>query len=196
METLNGCVTTQTHSRDQIPALTYASVNEMRQTGTTEQLRDIDQTFNRLVVRYHLTNTSAQRQPDHEPQELAATGSFIAGRGRAPTCLFASQLIFTTFPTRGSGMEHSGDMELAIGGSAHNRAMVEFCSGDRGCSTLYVLLADLDRAGEWPRGDRNGTAVLLIASGCPNHAEPHRAGLGSRRQATLANRVPSAAPVS
>ena len=42
------------HVRDRIPALAYASINELRQTGDPiEQLRDIDETFDRLVSRHH-----------------------------------------------------------------------------------------------------------------------------------------------
>ena len=63
---------------------------------------------------------------------------------------FASQLVFNTFHnTRLRNWEHSGDIEFATGAAlAHNRAMIEFCSKDpRLLSTLYVPLADLDRAG-------------------------------------------------
>jgi predicted TIM-barrel fold metal-dependent hydrolase len=171
--------------RDRIPALTYSGGNELRQTGDPhEQLRDVDDAFNRLVARHRSTEYL-----DDEAAEImarknfAATGSFIAqDRGRALDLLgFASQLVFNTFHNRRlRDWEHSGDIELAIGAArAHNRAMIEFCSVDpRLLPTLYVPLADLQRAGEMAtEAISMGAAALLVASGCPPSHSPSHVGL-------------------
>ncbi|HUC33959.1 MAG TPA: amidohydrolase family protein, partial [Ilumatobacteraceae bacterium] len=60
---------------------------------------------------------------------------------------------------------------------AHNRGMVEFCSGDpRLLPTCYVPLADFDRAAAMAgEAIAMGAAALLVASGCPNgHSPSHR----------------------
>jgi len=186
------------HVRDRIPALSYASVNELRQTGDpTEQLRDIDQTFNRLVARHNSDDyIGVEAAEIMNRKNFAATGSFIAeDRGRALDLLgFASQLIFNTFHnSRLCAWEHSGDMELAIGATrAHNRAMVEFCSGDpRLLPSLYVPLADLDRAGELAEeAIEMGAAALLIASGCPPTHSPSHIALDSVWAAASDARLP------
>ena len=168
--------------RDRIPALTYGGINELRQTGDPlEQLRDIDKTFDSLVARHRSTDYVEKEAAEIMARKnFAATGSFIAeDRGRALDLLgFASQLIFNTFHnTRLCAWEHSGDMELAIGAArAHNRAMIEFCSTDRRLlATLYVPLADLDRAGDLAaEAISMGAAALLVASGCPpTHSPSH-----------------------
>jgi predicted TIM-barrel fold metal-dependent hydrolase len=96
---------------------------------------------------------------------------------------FASQLIFNTFHnSRLCAWEHSGDMELAIGAArAHNRAMIEFCSTDpRLLPTLYVPLADLERAGDLAdEAIAMGASALLIASGCPPTHSPSHVALDS-----------------
>jgi uncharacterized protein len=168
--------------RDRVPALTYSGGNELRQTGDpAEQLRDVDEAFARLVAKHQ-----SAEYLDTEADEImarknfAATGGFIAeDRGRALDLLgFASQLIFNTFHnSRLRNWEHSGDLELAIGAArAHNRAMIEFCSTDqRLLPTLYVPLADLDRAGELAdEAISMGASALLVASGCPpTHSPSH-----------------------
>ena len=168
--------------RDRIPALTYGGINELRQTGDPlEQLRDIDKTFDSLVARHRSTDYVEKEAAEIMARKnFAATGSFIAeDRGRALDLLgFASQLIFNTFHnTRLCAWEHSGDMKLAIGAArAHNRAMIEFCSTDRRLlATLYVPLADLDRAGDLAaEAISMGAAALLVASGCPpTHSPSH-----------------------
>jgi predicted TIM-barrel fold metal-dependent hydrolase len=168
--------------RDRIPPLTYAAINELRQTGDPiEQLRDIDGTFQRLAARHR---SAEYRQVEAAEimarKNFAATGAFIAeDRGRALDLLgFASQLIFNTFHnSRLCSWEHSGDVELAIGAArAHNRAMVEFCSADpRLLPTLYVPLLDLEQAGDLAaEAIAMGAAALLVASGCPpTHSPSH-----------------------
>ena len=186
------------HVRDRIPALAYASINELRQTGDPiEQLRDIDETFDRLVSRHHSdAYLDAEAAEIMSRKNFAATGSFIAeDRGRALDLLgFASQLIFNTFHnSRLCAWEHSGDMELAIGAArAHNRAMIEFCSSDpRLLPTLYVPLADLDRAGELAdEAIAMGAAALLIASGCPPTHSPSHIALDSVWAAATEARIP------
>ncbi len=173
--------------RDRIPALEYASVNELRQTGDpAEQLRDLDQAFDRLRARHRSTDYLAFEAAEIMARKnFAATGSFIAAdRGRALDLLgFASQLIFNTFHnTRLCAWEHSGDLDLAVGAArAHNRAMIDFCSADqRLLPTLYVPLADLDRAGELAaEAITMGAAALLVASGCPPTHSPSHIGLDS-----------------
>jgi predicted TIM-barrel fold metal-dependent hydrolase len=168
--------------RDRIPALSYGGINELRQTGDPhEQLRDIDKTFERIVARHRSTDYVEKEAAEIMARKnFAATGSFIADdRGRALDLLgFASQLIFNTFHnSRLCAWEHSGDLELAIGAArAHNRAMIEFCSTDpRLLATLYVPLADLDRAGDLAaEAISMGAAALLVASGCPpTHSPSH-----------------------
>src|SRR4051794_1271555 len=138
--------------RDRIPALTYSGGNELRQTGDpSEQLRDVDAAFERLIARHRSQEYVATEAADIMTRKnFAATGAFLAeDRGRALDLLgFASQLVFNTFHnSRLHDWEHSGDLELAIGAArAHNRAMIEFCSVDRRLlPTLYVPLADLEQ---------------------------------------------------
>jgi predicted TIM-barrel fold metal-dependent hydrolase len=116
-------------------------------------------------------------------KNFAATGAFIAGdRGRALDLLgFSSQLVFNTFHNRRlRDWEHKGDLELAYGAArAHNRGMVEFCSGDRRLlATCYVPLADFDRALSMTNEVIDmGAAALLVASGCPPGHSPSHVGL-------------------
>ena len=129
-------------------------------------------------------------------KNFAATGSFMAEhRSRALDLLgFASQLVFNTFHnSRLHDWEHSGDLDFAIGASrAHNRAMIEFCSVDpRLLPTLYVPLADLDRAGALAREAIDmGAAALLVASGCPAGHSPSHIGLDPVWQAASDAAVP------
>ena len=171
--------------RERIQALNYASVNELRQTGDpAEQLRDLDAAFDRLTARHRSADYLADEATEIMARKnFAATGSFIPeDRGRALDLLgFASQLIFNTFHnTRLCAWEHSGDLELAIGAArAHNRAMVEFCAADpRLLPSLYVPLADLDRAGSFAaEAISMGASALLVASGCPPTHSPSHIGL-------------------
>ena len=184
--------------RDRMSALTYSGGNELRQTGDpSEQLGDVDEAFNRLVARHR-----SAEYLDHEAAEImtrknfAATGGFIAeDRSRALDLLgFASQLIFNTFHnSRLRDWEHSGDLELAIGAArAHNRAMIELCSGDaRLLPTLYVPLADLGRAGELATEAISiGAAALLVASGCPPTHSPSHLALDAVWAAASEARIP------
>ncbi|MEY2443621.1 MAG: hypothetical protein QOE00_201 [Ilumatobacteraceae bacterium] len=174
-----------TATRDRIAALDYASVNELRQTGDpSEQRVDLDETFHRLAERHRSSEYRAAEGAEIMARKnFAATGSFIAeDRGRALDLLgFASQLIFNTFHnSRLCTWEHSGDLELAVGAArAHNRAMIEFCSSDpRLLPTLYVPLADLDRAGELAaEAISMGASALLVASACPPSHSPSHIGL-------------------
>ena len=116
-------------------------------------------------------------------KNFAATGSFVAeDRPRALDLLgFQSQLVFNTFHNRRlRNWEHGGDGELAIGAArAHNRGMVEFCSGDdRLLPTCYVPLFDIDAApGLADEALAQGAAALLVASGCPPGHSPSHVGL-------------------
>jgi uncharacterized protein len=90
-------------------------------------------------------------------------------------------LVFNTFHnSRLHTWEHSGDLDLAYGAArAHNRGMVEFCSGDpRLLPSCYVPLADFDRAAAMAAEARDqGAAALLVASGCPPGHSPSHVGL-------------------
>ncbi|MDJ0767784.1 MAG: amidohydrolase family protein [Ilumatobacter sp.] len=171
--------------REQIEPLSYPGGNELRQA---EDLRDrpgdLDEAFRRLTERHRSADyTAVEADEIMLRKNFAATGSFLADdRPRALDLLgFASQLVFNTFHnTRLRDWEHSGDIELAVGvARAHNRGMVEFCAvDDRLLSTLYVPLADVDRAGELAREAIGmGAGALLVASGCPPGHSPSHVGL-------------------
>lgn len=168
--------------RDRIRPLDLGGGNELKQTGSVEeQLADLGSAFQRLADRHASAEYRAvEAEEIMARKNFAATGGFIAeDRGRALDLLgFASQLIFNTFHNRRlRDWEHSGDIELAVGGArAHNRAMIEFCSTDvRLLPTLYVPLVDLDRAGDLAaEATAMGAAALLVASGCPpTHSPSH-----------------------
>jgi uncharacterized protein len=168
--------------RDRIEPLRYPGGNELRQSQELRETRGgLDAAFARLTERHRSAEyTAAEADEIMLRKNFAATGSFLAeDRGRALDLLgFASQLVFNTFNnTRLRDYEHAGDIDLAIGcARAHNRGMVEFCAADsRLLSTLYVPLADLDRAPALAQEAIDmGAAALLIASGCPpGHSPSH-----------------------
>ncbi len=171
--------------RPRLQPLTYASGNELRQTGDVEeQLADLRATFDRLATKHR-----SERYRSVEAEEItgrknfAATGSFLPeDRGRALDLLgFASQLMFNTFHNgRLHDWEHTGDLDLAYGTArAHNRGMAEFCSvDDRLLPTAYVPLADFDRAAAMAaEALEAGAAALLVPSGCPDGHSPSHRGL-------------------
>jgi predicted TIM-barrel fold metal-dependent hydrolase len=169
--------------RERIPPLPLSGGNELRQTGDPqEQLRDLEAAFDRIRAK-HASDAYRAVEADEimARKNFAATGSFIPeDRGRALDLLgFASQLVFNTFHNRRlRDWEHAGDLELAYGvARAHNRGMLEFCSGDaRLLPTLYVPLVDFERAEAMAReAIESGAAALLVASGCPpDHSPSHR----------------------
>ncbi|MET0460039.1 MAG: amidohydrolase family protein, partial [Ilumatobacteraceae bacterium] len=171
--------------RDRIAPLQYTGGNELRQTGDPgEQLSDLERAFEGMRARHASDEYRAAEAAEiMSRKNFAATGSFVADdRPRALDLLgFASQLVFNTFHnSRLRNWEHSGDLELAIGAArAHNRGMVEFCSVDeRLLPTLYVPLADIDRAGALAtEALEMGAAALLVASGCPPTHSPSHVGL-------------------
>ncbi len=165
-----------------IPLVTYASGNELRQTGDPDQQRrDLDAAFAALAERHASDGYRAEEAAEIMARKnFAATGSFIAeDRPRALDLLgFASQLVFNTFHNRRlHDWEHGSDLDLAYGAArAHNRGMVEFCSVDpRLLPTCYVPLADFDRAAAAAdEALAMGAAALLVASGCPpGHSHSH-----------------------
>jgi uncharacterized protein len=184
--------------RERIEALEYASGNELRQTGDpTDQQRDLDAAFDGIRSTHESDEYRAvEAEEIMLRKNFAATGSFIAEhRSRALDLLgFASQLVFNTFHnSRLHDWEHAGDIDFAIGAArAHNRAMVEFCSNDsRLLSTLYVPLADLDRAGALAQEAIDmGAAALLVASGCPPGHSPSHIALDSVWGAASEARIP------
>ena len=173
--------------RERIEALEYRSGNELRQTGDPDQQqRDLDAAFD-AIRRQH--ESAEYREAEAAEimlrKNFAATGSFLAeDRSRALDLLgFSSQLVFNTFHnSRLHDWEHAGDLDFAIGAArAHNRAMIEFCSSDlRLLPTLYVPLADLERAGALAEeAIAMGAAALLVASGCPPGHSPSHIALDS-----------------
>lgn len=169
--------------RDRIKPPTY--VNELKQTGDSQsQLSNVEAAFARI--------TEQQSSPafrDNEDAEIlnrknfAATGAFIKeDRGRAIDLLgVRSQLVFNTFHnSRLHDWEHADDLDFAYGvARAHNRAMTEFCSGDRRLlPTCYVPLADFERTAAMGREALEmGAAALLVPSGCPKYHSPSHLGL-------------------
>ncbi len=184
--------------RDRIEPLRYASGNELRQTGDpAEQLRDLDEAFDRLRQRHASADYRAAEAAEiMNRKNFAATGSFVpADRPRALDLLgFASQLVFNTFHNRRlHDWEHGADRELALGAArAHNRGMIEFCSVDpRLLATCYVPLADLDHAGPMAtEAIEMGAAALLVASGCPPTHSPSHVGLDPVWAAASEARIP------
>ena len=171
--------------RDRVDILTYPGGNELQQSAVLlEERADLDIAFERLAERHRSDEyRSVEEEEIMLRKNFAATGSFLAeDRPRALDLLgFASQLVFNTFHnSRLRDWEHSGDIELAIGAArAHNRGMAEFCSVDpRLLSTLYVPLADIERAGALAReAIEMGAGALLVASGCPPTHSPSHVGL-------------------
>ena len=184
--------------RERIEALEYQSGNELRQTGDPDAQRlDLDSAFDGLRRKHESDAYRAVEAAEIMLRKnFAATGSFIAEhRSRALDLLgFASQLVFNTFHnSRLHDWEHGGDIEFAIGAArAHNRAMAEFCSVDpRLLSTLYVPLADLDRAPELAKEALEmGAAALLVASGCPPMHSPSHVRLDAVWRVASEARIP------
>ena len=109
----------------------------------------------------------------------AATGSFIKeDRPRALDLLgFASQLVFNTFSNKLLQRVEHGDLDYCYGiATAHNRAIVDFCSADKRLLAVgYVPLADFDRADAAARQAIDlGCKALMVASACPpGHSPSH-----------------------
>ena len=171
--------------RDRIDALTYPGGNELQQSAIEfDENEDLVAGFERLAQRHQAPDYVAAEEAEIMLRKnYAATGSFIAeDRPRALDILgFASQLVFNTFyNSRLCEWDHSGDVDFAIGTArAHNRGISEFCSVDRRLlSTLYVPLADLDRAPALAEeAIEMGAGALLIASACPPGHSPSHIGL-------------------
>ncbi len=112
-----------------------------------------------------------------------ALGSFLKeDRPRALDLLgFASQLVFNTFATDYLLRTELGDdLDLAYGlARAHNRAMVDFCSGDRRLLAVgYVPLADFERSRTLAaEAIALGCKALLVPSACPARHGPSHVGL-------------------
>ncbi len=169
--------------RDRLPVLRYQSGNELRQTGSPEeQQRDLDTSFEELRARHRSEGYQAAEAAEIMARKnFAATGGFIPeDRSRALDLLgFSSQLVFNTFHnSRLHDYEHAGDEDLAYAAArAHNRGMLEFCSGDpRLLASCYVPLVNPDRAVRTAEDAlAQGAAALLVASGCPPAFSPsHR----------------------
>jgi uncharacterized protein len=113
----------------------------------------------------------------------SAMGSFVKeDRPRALDLLgFASQLVFNTFLSdHFVRYEHAHDAELTYGAArAHNRAIVDFCSGDRRLLPVgFVPLSDFARArGMAEEAIQDGCKALLVSSACPPGHSPSHVGL-------------------
>lgn len=184
--------------RDHAEVLTYPGGNELQQAvELSENVRDLNSAFERLTQRHRSEEYRAAEEAElMSRKNFAATGSYLAeDRPRVLDMLgFASQLVFNTFHNaRLRNWEHSGDLDLAIGvAAAHNRGMLDFCSVDaRLLPTLYVPLADIDRAGGLAQTAINqGAGALLIASSCPPTHSPSHIGLDAVWAAAAEARVP------
>jgi uncharacterized protein len=171
--------------RDQLPLLTFASGNELRQTGDTEdQQRDLGASFERLRAKHASDDYRATEAAEiMQRKNFAATGGFIAeDRPRALDLLgFSSQLIFNTFHnSRLYALERAGNVDLAYAAArAHNRGILDFCSvDDRLLATCYVPLVDPERAAAATRDAlAQGAAAILVASGCPPSYSPSHLAL-------------------
>lgn len=113
----------------------------------------------------------------------SALGSFVAeDRPRALDLLgFRSQLVFNTFANQHLlAAEHGDDLDFAYGiARAHNRAIVDFCSGDRRLLAVgYVPLADFGRARAMAaEALASGCKALMVASACPRRHSPSHVAL-------------------
>ncbi len=115
-------------------------------------------------------------------KNFRATGSFLAGDRPLAVELIGvqSQLVFNTFTSGHFVDAERTDPPLARAmADAHNRALVEFCAGDRrSLPTCYVPLADLEAAPLIARAAiDSGAAALLVASACPPAHSPSHIGL-------------------
>jgi len=169
--------------RDRIAPPGY--VNELRQTGDNhQQLANLDEAFSRIIERHRSDAYRADEAREiMNRKNFAATGAFLPeDRSRCLDLIgVASQLVFNTFHnSKLHDWEHDDDLDFAYGvARAHNRAMVEFCSGDaRLLPTCYVPLADFARTSEIAEEALHmGAAALLVPSGCPKHHSPSHLAL-------------------
>jgi uncharacterized protein len=113
----------------------------------------------------------------------SAMGSFIKeDRPRALDLLgFSSQLVFNTFLSKHFvTFEHEKDPDFVYGvARAHNRAIVDFCSGDRRLLPVgFVPLSDFQRARAMVlEAIEMGCKALLVSSACPPRHSPSHVGL-------------------
>jgi predicted TIM-barrel fold metal-dependent hydrolase len=113
----------------------------------------------------------------------SAMGSFLKeDRPRALDLLgFASQLVFNTFLSdHFVRYEHGRGLDFVYGAArAHNRAIVDFCSGDRRLLPVgFVPLADFARARAMAaEAIATGCKAILVSSACPPGHSPSHLGL-------------------
>lgn len=139
------------------------------------------------VDRFRKRHADADYRADDAAQimlrkNFAATGSFIAADRPLAVDLIGvqSQLVFNTF-TNGHLVEaeqHDAPLAEAMA-TAHNRAIVEFCSVDRRLLPVcYVPLARFAEAAAIAADAvAMGAAALLVASACPADHSPSHVGL-------------------
>jgi uncharacterized protein len=113
----------------------------------------------------------------------SAMGSFLKeDRPRALDLLgFASQLVFNTFLSDHFVRHERGrNLDFVYGAArAHNRAIVDFCSGDRRLLPVgFVPLADFARARAMAvEAIATGCKAILVSSACPPGHSPSHVGL-------------------
>jgi uncharacterized protein len=113
----------------------------------------------------------------------SAMGSFLKeDRPRALDLLgFASQLVFNTFLSdHFVRYERGRNLDFVYGAArAHNRAIVDFCSGDRRLLPVgFVPLADFARARAMAvEAIATGCKAILVSSACPPGHSPSHVGL-------------------
>ena len=173
--------------RDRVEPLQLSSGNELKQTGDPEeQLRDLDAAFEKLKAKHASEKYRASEEAEiMQRKNFAATGSFIAAdRPRASISWVSPASSCSTPSTTGgcaTGSTARTSTSHTASPAAHNRGMVEFCAvDDRLIPTLYVPLADLERAPEAAREAlemSDGACALLVASGCPKHHSPSHIAL-------------------
>jgi predicted TIM-barrel fold metal-dependent hydrolase len=160
--------------RDRIPELFVASVKP-GEDSFIDELR-----------RMHTADDEFRARDEAEimlRKNWKATGSFLKeDRGLALDLLgFSSQLVFNTFANgRLLQAERGDDLDFGYGlARAHNRAMVDFCSGDpRLLPVGYVPLADFERSEAFAREALElGCAALMVGSRCPRRHSPSHVGL-------------------
>jgi predicted TIM-barrel fold metal-dependent hydrolase len=113
----------------------------------------------------------------------SAMGSFLKeDRPRALDLLgFASQLVFNTFLSdHFVRYEQGRDLDFVYGvARAHNRAIADFCSGDRRLLPAgFVPLTDFARARAMAaEAIATGCQAILVSSACPRGHSPSHVGL-------------------
>ena len=171
--------------RDRIDALTYSGGNELQQSAIEfDENEDLVAGFERLAQRHHAPDYVAAEEAEIMLRKnYAATGSFIAEDRPRALDILGSQASWCLTPSTTAGSVNGSILATSILRLAPpvpiTEEFLEFCSVDRRLlSTLYVPLADLDRAPALAEeAIEMGAGALLIASACPPGHSPSHIGL-------------------